>query len=148
MGPGRALAQDATPTAATADANLPPEVPAWMQTPGAPASAYGERAPAGKAVVRWSPAPTSASRRWPICTARSTPNALFYEVHYGGIPAIDPAEHRLLVHGLVEQPTLFTMDDLKRFPPVSVVHFLECSGNSFFQWQEGSGARPSSRPPA
>ena len=37
-----------------------------------------------------------------------TPNALFYQVHYGGIPAIDPAEHRLLVHGLVERPTLFT----------------------------------------
>src|SRR4029450_4058189 len=68
-----------------------------------------------------------------------TPNALWYEVHYGGIPAIDPAEHRLLVHGLVEQPPLFPMDDLKRFPSVSMIHFLECSGNSFFEWQEGSG---------
>jgi sulfane dehydrogenase subunit SoxC len=68
-----------------------------------------------------------------------TPNALFYEVHYGGIPAIDPAEHRLLVHGLVERPMLFTMEDLKRFPSVSVTHFLECAGNSFFEWQEGSG---------
>ena len=44
-----------------------------------------------------------------------TPNALWYEVHYGGIPAIDPSQHRLLVHGLVERPTLFTMDDLKRW---------------------------------
>ena len=148
VGPGRVLAQDATPTAATAGDNLPPEVPAWMQTPGAPASAYGERAPAEEAVVRWSPAPDVSFSPLADLQGTLTPNALFYEVHYGGIPAIDPAEHRLLVHGLVEQPTLFTMDDLKRFPSVSVVHFLECSGNSFFQWQEGSGRRPSSRPPA
>ena len=67
-----------------------------------------------------------------------TPNALFYEIHFGGIPAIDPSEHRLLVHGLVERPTLFTMDDLKRFPAVSVTHFLECAGNSFSEWTEAS----------
>ena len=41
------------------------------------------------------------------------------------------------MHGLVERPTLFTVDDLKRFPSVSVIHFLECAGNSFFEWQEG-----------
>ena len=119
VGPGRVLAQDATPAAATAGANLPPEVPAWMQTPGAPASAYGERAPAEEAVVRWSPAPDVSFSPLADLHGTLTPNALFYEVHYGGIPAIDPAEHRLLVHGLVERPTLFTMDDLKRFPSVS-----------------------------
>ena len=135
-----AAAQEATPTgAANAGDNEPPAVPAWMQTPGAPASAYGERAPAEESVVRWSPAPDVSFSPLADLHGTLTPNALFYEVHYGGIPAIDPAEHRLLVHGLVEQPTLFTMDDLKRFPSVSVIHFLECSGNSFFEWQEGSG---------
>ena len=135
-----AAAQDATPTGtvSTGD-NEPPEVPAWMQTPGAPASAYGERAPAEESVVRWSPAPDVSFSPLADLHGTLTPNALFYEVHYGGIPAIDPAEHRLMVHGLVERPTLFTMDDLKRFPSVSVIHFLECSGNSFFEWQEGSG---------
>src|SRR5215207_2783205 len=135
-----AVAQDATPTGAmdTGD-NEPPEVPAWMQTPGAPASAYGERAPAEESVVRWSPAPDVSFSPLADLHGTLTPNALFYEVHYGGIPAIDPAEHRLMVHGLVERPTLFTMDDLKRFPSVSVIHFLECAGNSFFEWQEGSG---------
>jgi sulfane dehydrogenase subunit SoxC len=135
-----AAAQDATPTgAANAGDNEPPAVPAWMQTPGAPASAYGERAPAEESVVRWSPAPDVSFSPLADLHGTLTPNALWYEVHYGGIPAIDPAEHRLLVHGLVERPTLFTVDDLKRFPSVSVIHFLECSGNSFFEWQEGSG---------
>jgi sulfane dehydrogenase subunit SoxC len=36
-----------------------------------------------------------------------------------------------MVHGLVDRPMLFTIDDLKRFPSVSPVHFLECSGNSW-----------------
>jgi sulfane dehydrogenase subunit SoxC len=133
-------AQDATPIGTpTGDSNEPPEVPAWMRTPGAPASDYGERAPAEEAVVRWSPAPDVSFSPLADLHGTLTPNALFYEVHYGGIPAIDPAEHRLMVHGLVERPTLFTMDDLKRFPSVSVTHFLECAGNSFFEWQEGSG---------
>ena len=133
-------AQEATPAgAANAGNNEPPAVPAWMRTPGAPASPYGERAPAEESVVRWSPAPDVSFSPLADLHGTLTPNALWYEVHYGGIPAIDPAEHRLMVHGLVEQPMLFTMDDVKRFPSVSVIHFLECSGNSFFEWQEGSG---------
>ena len=137
LAPSLARAQDATPAAA-AGANLPPQVPAWMRTPGAPASPYGERAPAEETVVRQ--VLDAGGSLSPLADIHGTltPNALFYEVHYGGIPAIDPAEHRLMVHGLVEQPTLFTVDDLKRFPSVSVVHFLECSGNSFPEWQEGT----------
>ena len=30
-----------------------------------------------------------------------------------------PAEHRLLIYGLVDRPLIFTMDDLLRFPSVS-----------------------------
>jgi len=37
---------------------------------------------------------------------------------------------------MVERPTLFTVDDLKRFPAVTRKHFLECSGNSFSEWQQ------------
>ena len=109
-----------------------------MQTPGAPSSAYGERAPAEESVVRLAPNPVVSFSPLADVHGTLTPNALFYEIHFGGIPAIDPAEHRLLVHGLVERPTLFTMDDLKRFPSVSVTHFLECAGNSFSEWTEAS----------
>ena len=46
------------------------------------------------------------------------------------MPRIDPARHELLVHGLVERPLVFTLDDVYRFPSVSRVHFVECHGNS------------------
>jgi sulfane dehydrogenase subunit SoxC len=36
----------------------------------------------------------------------------------------------LLIHGLVDRPLILTMDDILRFPSVSRLHFLECSGNT------------------
>lgn len=69
-----------------------------------------------------------------------TPADLHYERHHAGVPAIDPADYRLLVHGMVERPTVFTLDDLKRFPAVSRVCFLECSGNY------GRNAGPETKP--
>lgn len=58
-----------------------------------------------------------------------TPNDLVFERHHGGVAIIDPKEYKLLVHGLVDRSMVFTLDDLKRFPSVSRVHFIECSGN-------------------
>ena len=34
-----------------------------------------------------------------------------------------------MIHGLVDRPLTFTMADLKRFPSVTRLHFIECSGN-------------------
>jgi sulfane dehydrogenase subunit SoxC len=62
-------------------------------------------------------------------TGSITPNDLMFERHHAGVPAIDPAKHKLLIHGLVDRPKTFTLEDLKRFPSVTRVHFLECSGN-------------------
>jgi sulfane dehydrogenase subunit SoxC len=59
-----------------------------------------------------------------------TPSGLHFERHHAGVPAIDPDRHRLMIHGLVERPLIFTMDELLRFPSVSRIHFLECSGNT------------------
>ncbi len=58
-----------------------------------------------------------------------TPADLHFERHHGGVPAVDPATYSLLIHGLVDRPTVFALDDLKRFPGRSVIRFLECSGN-------------------
>ena len=58
-----------------------------------------------------------------------TPSDLHFERHHGGVPEIDPARYSLLIHGMVERPTIFSLADLKRFPSVSRIHFLECSGN-------------------
>jgi sulfane dehydrogenase subunit SoxC len=62
-------------------------------------------------------------------TGTITPSDLLFERHHAGVAMIDPARYTLLVHGLVERPMHFTLEDLRRFPSVSRVHFLECSGN-------------------
>lgn len=62
-------------------------------------------------------------------TGTVTPSDLHFERHHAGIPAIDPERHSLMIHGLVERPTVFTLDDIMRFPQVTRTHFIECSGN-------------------
>ncbi len=64
-----------------------------------------------------------------------TPNGLCFERHHAGIAEIDPADYRLIVHGLVDKPLIFTLDDLKRFPRVNRIHFLECAANSGMEWR-------------
>lgn len=64
-----------------------------------------------------------------------TPTDLHFEIHHAGIPNVDPASYRLLIHGLVERPMVFTLDDLKRLPRVSHFHFLECAGDSAGHWR-------------
>lgn len=58
-----------------------------------------------------------------------TPADLHFERHHAGIPTIDPSRHELLIHGMVERPLKFTLQDLLRFPAVTRTCFLECSGN-------------------
>jgi sulfane dehydrogenase subunit SoxC len=62
-------------------------------------------------------------------TGTITPADLHFERHHGGIPQIDPARHSLMIHGLVDNPIVFSVGDIKRFPQVTRVHFVECSGN-------------------
>src|ERR1035437_3966193 len=50
------------------------------------------------------------------------------------MPNINPREHTLIVHGMVDRPTVFTMEEIKRLPSVSEVHWIECTGNSGLQW--------------
>jgi len=131
-------ARAAEPGADLAGANLPPNVPAWMTRQGAPilSPPYGVPSPFEAGVVRRrrsrSPTATAASSSTPLQDLHGiiTPNGLHFERHHAGVPAIDPAQHRLMVHGLVERPLIFGMDELMRFPSVSRLHFIECSGNS------------------
>jgi sulfane dehydrogenase subunit SoxC len=78
------------------------------------------------------PNPSRMGAKTPLgeLTGIITPSSLHYTTqHYYGIPTIDPASHRLMIHGLVERPLSFSMDELKRLPFVSRVHFIECIGN-------------------
>ena len=65
-----------------------------------------------------------------------TPSGLHYERHHAGTATIDPAEHELFVHGMVNQAKKFNMAALKQFPVVSRLMFLECSGNGLTEWAE------------
>jgi sulfane dehydrogenase subunit SoxC len=64
-----------------------------------------------------------------------TPSGLCFERHHGGIAEIDPAQYRLMISGLVDKPLVFTLDDIKRFPRINRVHFLECAANSGMEWR-------------
>src|SRR5688572_4630983 len=114
----------------------PPEIPVSMKNPGTPMRAYGERSPHEARVQRAVGATTGAagtgSSRTPLESLEGiiTPSSLHFERHHNGVPDIDPAEHRVLIHGLVERPLIFSMDSLARYPMVSRIQFLECSGNS------------------
>ena len=60
-----------------------------------------------------------------------TPAPLHFIINHGyDPPDIDPRQHRLLIHGLVDRPLIFSLEELMRLPSVTRVHFVECAGNS------------------
>jgi sulfane dehydrogenase subunit SoxC len=128
--------------------NIPPHVPEWMKIPGDPVGSqlYGLPSTYEKGVVRNVPKNQqqyiSAASRTPLQDLDGiiTPNGLFYERHHGGVPNIDPAQHRLILHGLVEREMIFTMDDIRRFPSQTRIHFIECSGNPTYKKPYGKTA--------
>jgi len=115
-------------------------VPGWMKAPGGPLRPYGERSPHESNVQRLvGPMPGttgSGSSRAPLefLEGMITPNSLHFERNHSGVPDIAPAQHRLLIHGLVHAPRLYTMDDIVRFPSVSRIHFIECGANTGMEW--------------
>jgi sulfane dehydrogenase subunit SoxC len=125
--------------ASTASQNLPPNVPAWEKSLGAPtAKPYGAPSEFEKDVIRHLyPGLTDTMSAYSTSPLQDldgtvTPNGLFYERHHAGVPQIDPAEHRLMIHGLVRNPMIFTVDEIRQFPGLSRTYFLECSGNPSF----------------
>jgi sulfane dehydrogenase subunit SoxC len=129
---------------AKGDENLPPNVPEWTKTlgPGVAEKPYGAPSPFEKHVIRrnveWLTATEQSSINFtplPDLDGIITPSGLCFERHHAGVPEIDPAQHRLIIHGLVERPLIFTMDDLVRFPSVSRVLFLECPANGGMEWK-------------
>ena len=107
------------------------------KVPGTPVSPLGQRSPFER------------PRRVPVGTGQGisltplqnlsgivTPADLHFERHHAGVPAIDPQRYKLLIHGMVERPTMFDLEALKRFPSVSRLCFLECSGNGFPSYRD------------
>jgi sulfane dehydrogenase subunit SoxC len=65
-----------------------------------------------------------------------TPSGLHFERSHGGTATIDPSKHSLYVHGMVKQAKKFSMKDIRRFPSLSRIMFLECSGNGLTEWSK------------
>ena len=102
--------------------------------------AYGERSPFVTSIrepAEGRPSPDAFGLTFHVVTPLGestgsiTPSSLHYVAAHRGffVPDIDPKEHRLMIHGMVDRPLTFTMDEIKRFPSVTRVHFLECIGN-------------------
>jgi len=116
--------------------------PAWMTRPGAVMSGYGRPSEWESEIQRIyglvpGREPTGSSRTpLHLLEGTITPNGLHFERHHNGVPAIDPNQHELLIHGLVERPLIFTRETLLRYPLETHIRFVECSGNS------GGASRP------
>ena len=110
-----------------AQGEVPPDA---TKVPGHPLSALGQRSPFERPRRVVGGAYQGASLT-PLQDLRGivTPADLHYERHHAGVPSIDPQRYKLLIHGMVERPTVFDLESLRRFPTVSRFHFLECSGN-------------------
>ena len=127
-----AVAGAALPNPAAAE-GLPVET--WMKLPGSGFVGYGQPSKYEEKVVRtWNTAPgttgTGAARTpHHLLDGMITPNGVHFERSHSGIPDINPDAHRLLIHGLVKRPLVFTLESLGRYPRESRVAFLECGGN-------------------
>ena len=117
-----------------------------LETPGKlgiPLGPYGDRSPYEKAVrfTRQSKTPETGSSFTPLADSVGTltPSSLHYERHHSGIPDIDPAQHRLVIHGMVDRPLSFSVADMRRLPSVSRTMVLECGGNSGSEWAATTG---------
>ena len=117
LAPGRAGGQESPPADTTKR---------WGRLP----NALGARSPAENP-KRTLNLPTSSRTPLQDLHGTITPSDLHYERHHAGLPVVDPRAYRLLVHGMVDRPLTFTLDDVKRFPAVTRTCFLECSGNFF-----------------
>src|SRR3954447_8928552 len=110
----------------------------WMKVPGAGFAGYGQPSQFESKVLRVSPPPPNpatqgvGATRTPLHLLEGmiTPSGLHFERSHSGIPDIDPDQHRLVIHGLVKRPLVFTMDVLHRYPMQSRIAFIECAGNS------------------
>jgi len=108
---------------------------AWSRVPGSVTQPYGERSRFEEKVVRTLTNPQGEPRvqnaRTPLHLLNGviTPAGQHFVVAQAGAPDIDPARHRIAIHGLVRQPLVFTLEALARYPQVTRMHFIECGGN-------------------
>ena len=137
--PAQAPAAQGAPTSPPQPAGAPPGAPVYdlasvppdpTRAPGPPTSALGARSPF-ETPARTPVGLVTGSSLTPLqqLSGTVTPSDLVFERHHAGVALIDPARYELMIHGLVDRPTVFSLDDLHHLPSVSRTVFLECSGN-------------------
>ena len=100
------------------------------RAPGIPPSAHGERAP-GAELSRIPKFGVVSLTPLEALHGTITPADLHFERHHSGIPDLDPERHELILHGFVDRPLKWRVQDLMRYPSVTRTCFIECSGNYF-----------------
>lgn len=63
-----------------------------------------------------------------------TPQGCAFERHHSGAIELRKEDYRLMINGLVDQPLVFTYEDLERFPRETRTYFCECAANSGMEW--------------
>ena len=114
--------------------------PAWMKTPGESFNEYG--LPSSQEIntkreifqpyEEYAPGAGVAMTPLEKLEGIITPNGLHFERSHNGVPNIDARQHELLIHGLVETPLVFKIEDLLKYPMETKTYFIECGGNSFY----------------
>lgn len=121
-------------------------LPAAGRELGTPRRGYGERAATETSERFFVPGttPATGASRTPLQDQLGiiTPSSLHFERHHAGVPRIDPANHTLTLHGLVERPLVLSMAQLKRLPSTSRIHFIECAGNTAMDHMGQPGSNP------
>jgi sulfane dehydrogenase subunit SoxC len=110
----------------------------WQKVPGIPAGGYGQPSEfeknVSRHVIRAYPelAPGVGATLSPIQAFHGTitPSGLHFVRNHNGTPNIDPAQHRLMIHGMVKRPLMFSAATLSRYPTITRTYFIECAGNS------------------
>jgi len=109
----------------------------WSQAAGSVSPAYErpskyEQQRVNRILSNPNGEPRTSHARTPhhLLNGTITPSGLHFTIVHSGTPDIDPDKHRLVIHGLVRQPKLFTLETLSRYPMTSITTFVECGGNS------------------
>lgn len=63
-----------------------------------------------------------------------TPQGCAFERHHSGAIELQKKDYRLMINGLVDNPLIFTYEDLERFPRQNHVYFCECAANTGMEW--------------
>ncbi len=124
------------------------EIPASWQAPGGGFSNYGQPRDTPDSPIRWISADRSVAGNgvsWtPLHDLEGiiTPNGLHFERHHNGVPMVDPSNWELTIYGQVDQPLVFDLDALHRYPMTSKIAFIECGGNSNSLWRSNPTQAP------